>query len=88
MHERTWQFRLDDDNVIDCASYFEKRASEVAEALNCRVVASTVVRIENLRGNVRKIVGTALLEHAGENIETVPKARRGHTPRSHFIGGR
>lgn len=88
MHERTWQFRLHDDNVIDCASYFEQRASEVAEAMNCRVVVSSVVRIENLRGNVRKIVGTALLEYAEKNIETVPKARRGHIPRSHFIGGR
>lgn len=74
MHERTWQFRLNDDNVIDCASYFEKRASEVAEALNCRVVASNVVSIENLRGNVRKIVGNALLENARD--WTIRKARQ------------
>ena len=74
MHERIWQFRLRDDNVIDCASYFAKRAGEVADALNCRVVASTVVSIENLRGNVRKIVGTALLENAG--VWTIPKPRQ------------
>ena len=74
MHERTWQFRLHDDNVIDYTSYFEKRASEVAEALNCRVVASNVVSIENLRDNVRKVVGTALLENASER--TIPKARQ------------
>ena len=73
MHERTWQFRLNDDNVIDCAFYFEKRASEAAEAMNCRVVASNVVSIENLRGNVRKIVGTALLEDA--NDWAIPKSR-------------
>ena len=73
MHERTWQFRLLDESVLDCASYFEKRAREVAEAMNCRVVASNVVSVENLRGNVRRIVGTAMLENAGD--WAVPKAR-------------
>lgn len=68
MHERTWQFRLHDENVIDCASYFGQRASEVAKALNCQLVASNVVKIENLRGNVRKIIGTALLENAKKNV--------------------
>ena len=52
-----------DKNVIDCASYFGQRASEVAAALNCELVASKVVTIEELRGDVRKIVGTALLEN-------------------------
>ena len=66
MHERIWQFRLADENVIDCASYFGKRASEVAAALNCQVVASNVVRVENLRGNVRKVTGTALLQNVIE----------------------
>lgn len=74
MHERIWQFRLHDDNVIDCASYFEKRASEVAEAMNCRVVASNVISIENLYRNVRKIVGTAMLEKAMER--PILKARQ------------
>ena len=68
MHERTWHFRLNDKNVIDCASYFGQRASEVAAALNCELVASKVVTIEELRGDVRKIVGTALLENNRENI--------------------
>jgi hypothetical protein len=72
MHERTWQFRLADENVIDCASYFDKRATEVAAALNCQVVSSNVVRIESLRGNVRKVVGTALLQ----NIIEFPKYRK------------
>ena len=84
MHERTWQFRLHDDNVIDCVSYFEKRASEVAVAMNCRVVASNVVSIENLRGNVRRIVGTALLENAGD--WAIPKARQ--SPRNVYGRGR
>ena len=61
MYERTWQFRLTDENVIDCASYFNKRASEVAAALNCQVVASNVIKIENLDGKVRKVIGNALL---------------------------
>ena len=68
MHQRTWQFRLHDKNIIDCASYFGKRAREVAAALNCQLVSSNVVKIEYLRGNVRKIVGTALLENAKENV--------------------
>ena len=74
MHERTWQFRLLDESVLDCASYFEKRASEVAQAMNCRVVASSVVSVENLRGNVRRIIGTATLQNAGE--WPVPGARQ------------
>jgi len=76
MHERTWQFRLHDDNLIDCSSYFEERANQVAEAMNCRVVASNVVSIENLRGNVRKVVGTALLENARTNVVTLSKGAR------------
>ena len=76
MHERIWQFRLTDDNVIDCASYFDKRAIEVAAALNCQVVASNVVRIENLRGNVRKVVGTALLKDVLEFPRDPERHRR------------
>lgn len=75
MHERTWQFRLTDKNIIDCASYFEKRASEVAAALNCQVVASNVVKIECLRGDVRKVVGTALLQNVIE-FSREPKRHR------------
>jgi hypothetical protein len=75
MHERTWQFRLADNNIIDCASYFEKRASEVAAALNCQVVASNVVKIEALRGNVRKVIGTALLQNVIE-FSREPKRHR------------
>ena len=66
MYERAWQFRLTDENVIDCASYFTKRASEVAAALNCQVAASNVIKIENLDGNVRKVIGTALLKNVIE----------------------
>lgn len=68
MHKRTWHFRLHDKNVIDCASYFGKRASGVAAAHNCELAASKVITIEELRGDVRKIVGTALLENNRENI--------------------
>jgi hypothetical protein len=68
MHERIWQFRLNDETVVDCAAYFSTRAKEVAAAINCEVVASNVVKIERLRGNVRKIVGTALLQNPKENV--------------------
>ena len=73
MHERIWQFRLHDENVIDCTSYFGKRAGEVAASLNCHLVASNVVKVEQLQGNVRKIVGTALLEKGDENVLTFRK---------------
>jgi len=78
MHQRTWQFRLRDENMMDCASYFEKRAGEVATAINCQLVASNVVKVELLHGNVRKIVGTALLENPRENVLTFrnPEYRR------------
>jgi len=78
MHQRTWQFRLRDENMMDCASYFEKRAGEVAAAINCQLVASNVVKVELLHGNVRKIVGTALLENPRENVLTFrnPEYRR------------
>ena len=68
MHERKWQFRLNDEAVVDCAAYFGTRAKEVAAAMNCEVVSSNIVKIEHLRGNVRKIVGTALLQNSRENI--------------------
>jgi hypothetical protein len=77
MHQRIWQFRLHDENVIDCASYFGKRATEVAAALNCQLVASNVVKIEHLRGNVRKIIGTALLENAKGNVFQFRQHRNG-----------
>jgi hypothetical protein len=68
MHERIWQIRLNDQTVVDCAAYFGTRAKEVAAAINCEVVASNVVKIERLGGNVRKIVGTALLQSPRENV--------------------
>ena len=68
MHERTWQFRLNDNTVVDCAAYFSTRANEVAAAINSEVVASNVVKIEQLRGDVRKVVGTALLQNPRENV--------------------
>lgn len=75
MYERTWQFRLTDENVIDCATYFNKRASEVAAALNCQVVSSNVLKIENLDGKVRKVVGNALLMNVIE-FPIAPKRPR------------
>ena len=77
MHTRTWHFRLRDKNVIDCASYFGKRASEVAAALNCELVASKVVTIEELRGDVRNIWAPRCLKTTGRifwNFEKTPIA--------------
>lgn len=75
MYERTWQFRLTDEKVIDCASYFSKRAIEVAAALNCQVVASNVTKIENLDGKVLKVIGNALLRNVIE-FPIAPKRPR------------
>ncbi len=75
MYVRTWQFRLTDEKVIDCAPYFSKRASEVAAALNCQVVASNVTKIENLDGKVRKVIGNALLRNVIE-FPIAPKRPR------------
>ena len=75
MHERTWQFRLNDKTVVDCAAYFSSRANEVAAAINCEVISSNVVKIEQLSGNVRKIVGTALLQNPRENVLEFRKRR-------------
>lgn len=68
MHERIWQFGLNDKNVIDFASYFNKRARGVEASLNYEFVASKVIRIEDLRGNVRKIIGTVVLKNSAQNI--------------------
>ena len=68
MHERHWQFRLDDDKVVDCVAYFSKRASDLAAAMNCEVLASNVVKIERLRGNVRKIMGSVLVQNTKDNV--------------------
>ena len=75
MHERTWQFRLNDETVVDCAAYFGTHAKEVAAAINCEVVSSNVVKIEHLRANVRGIVGTALLHNPRENVLEFRKRR-------------
>lgn len=68
MYERIWKFRLTDENVIECSSFFRKRAREVAADVYYQLIASTVVRIERRRDNVPKIVDTALLQNAGENV--------------------
>jgi hypothetical protein len=73
MHERIWQFRLDDNTVVDCVAYFSKRAKEVADSMNCEILAANVARIERLRGNVRNIVGTAVLQNPQENVLEFPQ---------------
>lgn len=61
MHELRSQFRLNDQNVIEYAFHDEMPASEIAAAKSYEVVASNVVQM-------RKIVGTAFLQNAKENV--------------------
>ena len=76
LHERIWQFKLVDVETRDCAAYFRKRASEMAAALNCRLVAMSGIKIEQMRGDVRMVVGTALLENPRENVLAFSKLKR------------
>jgi len=78
LHERVWQFKLPDEAPENCAAYFEKRASEMAAALNCRLVATSGVKVEPMRANARMVSGTALVENPRENVLAFrkPKYRR------------
>ena len=68
LQERVWQFKLTDEKADDCAGYFEKRAGELAAALNCRLVATSGVRVAPLPANARMVSGTALVENPRENV--------------------
>jgi hypothetical protein len=76
LHEHIWHFKLMDVETRDCAAYFRKRASEMAAALNCRLVAMSRIKVEHMRGDVRMVVGTALLENARGNVLAFPKSKR------------
>ena len=76
LHAHIWHFKLTDGETRDCAAYFRKRAGEMAAALNCRLVAMSGIKVEHMRGGVRMIVGTALLENPGENVLAFPKSKR------------
>ena len=76
LQERAWQFKVTDERADDCAGYFEKRAGELAAALNCRLVAIASVRVEPLPANARMVSGTALLENLRENVVAFGKSKR------------
>lgn len=76
LQERVWQFRIPDEATVNCASYFAKRASELASALNCRLIAMSGVKVELRPGNASLVVGTALLENPRENVLAFHKAGR------------
>ena len=78
LHERVWQFKLPDETPENCAAYFEKRAGEMAAALNYRLVATSGVKVEPMRANTRMVTGTALVENPRENVLAFrkPKYRR------------
>jgi hypothetical protein len=75
LQERVWQFKLTDVSMKNCAAFFEKRASEMAAALNCRLVATSSVRVEPLPANARMVSGTALVENPRENVVALRKVR-------------
>ena len=78
LRERVWQFKLIDESSENCAAYFASRASELAAALNCRLVAMSGVKVEERAGNAIVVVGTALLENPKENVVRGRKAGLSH----------
>lgn len=60
LHERVWQFRMPDP-VTDSTAYFEKRAKEMAQALNYRLVAISQVTAQP-NADARLVSGKALVE--------------------------
>ena len=74
------QFKLPDENLrANCAADFERRASEMAAALNYRLVATSGVKVERLRADSPNgLVGTALVENP---IEYVLAFRKPKHPR-------
>jgi hypothetical protein len=75
LQERVWQFKLTDEKADNCAAYFEKRAGELAAALNCRLVATSDVRVEPLPANARMVSGTASVENPRENVVDFRKSK-------------
>jgi hypothetical protein len=80
MQEKIWKFRVN-DGEIDCASYFRKRASELASALNYQLIATSEVEV-GVGVSVRTVSGVALVDgqHAtdrkgGRDPNCVAKAR-------------
>jgi hypothetical protein len=60
MHERFWQFKLPEKIIEDATTYFERRAKELAEALNYRLVAISDVKVEP-SATIRIVSGKALV---------------------------
>ena len=59
LHQRFWQFKLPEKIVEAPSVYFERRAKEMAEALNYRLVSTSQVKVEP---NLRLVSGIALVE--------------------------
>ena len=87
LQERVWQFRMTDEATEKCASYFAKRASDLASALNCRLVAMSGVKVELRPDNTSIVVGTALLENPRENVVAFHKSGRNPRNTLNPIGG-
>jgi hypothetical protein len=67
MHEKIWKFRVSHGET-DCASYFRKKASELAAALNHKLIATSEIEVGPEIG-IRTVSGVAL-------IDSQPRIRR------------
>ena len=61
LHERVWQFKLPEKIAEAPSVYFERRAKEMAEALNYRLVSTSQVKVEP-NTTLRLVSGIALVE--------------------------
>jgi hypothetical protein len=60
VHEKAWQFQLPDP-VKDPGAYFDRRAKEMAEALNYRLVSTSEITVKPSAAS-RLVSGKALVE--------------------------
>ena len=67
--EQVWQFHVVDANQFEKngATYFAKRANEMAETLGCRVINTKNIDLQNTLGGKWMVTGTAILETAKAN---------------------
>ena len=64
MKRRRGHFRVIEENIIDCSSFFRKQAANVIHF----AVKPKFVTVAEWRGDVRKTVESGLLENSGEHV--------------------
>ncbi len=67
--EQVWQFHVVDANQFEKngATYFAKRANEMAETLGSRVINTKNIDLQNTAGGKWMVTGTVVLENAKAN---------------------